>query len=241
MPSGACRPTFESRSWIRTEGGGDARDVPHGRVIEREARNQHAAGQEQQRASAEGHPMSTEHDDIQTRPLQPSALPRRRGHGRAGDRRGRRGACRERTRGGFDRDPTRHVTPTLSTHFGRIFERMPAFADLGARGLEAALVELGSPGGILDARDALELRAGQADYRPLAVRAQRRQPHAHGGHDIRWSVHGPRHDLRHLVAARQARVADGHAERPDSVVRPRLGLRRGAGRLAAAVRPVPTA
>ena len=52
--------------------------------------------------------------------------------------------------------PTRHVAPTLTTHFGRMFERMPAFADPGRRGLEATLVELGSPEGILDARDALE-------------------------------------------------------------------------------------
>ena len=27
--------------------------------------------------------------------------------------------------------PTRHVAPTLTTHFGRMFERMPAFADPG--------------------------------------------------------------------------------------------------------------
>ena len=52
--------------------------------------------------------------------------------------------------------PTRHVAPTLTTHFGRMFEDMPPFADLGSRGLEAALVELGSPGSILDARDALD-------------------------------------------------------------------------------------
>ena len=51
---------------------------------------------------------------------------------------------------------TRHAVPTLTTHFGRIFNRMPAFADLGSHGLEAALVELGSPGGVLDARDALQ-------------------------------------------------------------------------------------
>jgi heme peroxidase len=50
--------------------------------------------------------------------------------------------------------PTRHVH-ALTTHFGRIFENVPAFADLGSHGLEAALVDLGSPGGVLDARDAL--------------------------------------------------------------------------------------
>jgi Animal haem peroxidase len=51
--------------------------------------------------------------------------------------------------------PTRHIKPALTTHFGRMFERLPAFADLGSHGLEAALVELGSPDGVLDARDAL--------------------------------------------------------------------------------------
>jgi hypothetical protein len=50
----------------------------------------------------------------------------------------------------------RHAAPGVSTHFGRIFERMPAFADPETRGLEAALVEIGSPAGILDARDPLE-------------------------------------------------------------------------------------
>jgi Animal haem peroxidase len=41
-------------------------------------------------------------------------------------------------------------------HFGRIFERMHPFALAGTRGLEAALVDIGSPGGILDAGDALD-------------------------------------------------------------------------------------
>jgi hypothetical protein len=43
-----------------------------------------------------------------------------------------------------------------SQHFGRIFERMHPFAQPGTKGLEAALVDIGSPGGILDARDALD-------------------------------------------------------------------------------------
>ena len=41
-------------------------------------------------------------------------------------------------------------------HFGRIFERTRPFAVPGTKGLEAALVDIGSPGGILDARDALD-------------------------------------------------------------------------------------
>jgi hypothetical protein len=53
--------------------------------------------------------------------------------------------------------PTRHATHGgLTTHFGRIFDRTEPFADPGRHGLEAALVEIGSPGGILDARDPLD-------------------------------------------------------------------------------------
>lgn len=44
----------------------------------------------------------------------------------------------------------------ITQHFGRIFDRMRPFADPGKKGLEAALVDIGSPGGILDARDALD-------------------------------------------------------------------------------------
>ena len=50
----------------------------------------------------------------------------------------------------------RHSAPGITTHFGRIFDGMSPFADPGRRGLEAALVEIGSPGGILDARDRLD-------------------------------------------------------------------------------------
>jgi hypothetical protein len=49
----------------------------------------------------------------------------------------------------------------VTQHFGRIFERMTPFAAPGKKGLEAALVDMGSPGGILDARD--ELDRGPAD------------------------------------------------------------------------------
>src|SRR5262249_5524195 len=52
--------------------------------------------------------------------------------------------------------PTRHTAPPPTTHCARIFERMRPFADPGRHGLEAALVELGSPAGVLDARDALD-------------------------------------------------------------------------------------
>jgi hypothetical protein len=52
--------------------------------------------------------------------------------------------------------PATRYAAAAGTHFGRIFEGLPPFADLGARGLEEALIEIGSPGGVLDARDALD-------------------------------------------------------------------------------------
>src|SRR5262249_43940560 len=52
--------------------------------------------------------------------------------------------------------PRRRSAHSVTTHFGRIFEGMRPFAAPGTRGLEAALFEIGSPGGILDARDPLE-------------------------------------------------------------------------------------
>jgi hypothetical protein len=48
-----------------------------------------------------------------------------------------------------------HGRAGITQHFGRIFERTRPFAAPGTKGLEAALVDIGSPGGILDARDAL--------------------------------------------------------------------------------------
>jgi Animal haem peroxidase len=57
---------------------------------------------------------------------------------------------------GAARPAAGHAGAGINTqHFGRIFERMHPFAVPGTRGLEAALVDIGSPGGILDARDAL--------------------------------------------------------------------------------------
>jgi hypothetical protein len=69
---------------------------------------------------------------------------------------GARGAVGAGAAAAAPASPTRHAAPALTTHFGRMFEGMAAFADLGRRGLEATLVELGSPEGVLDARDALE-------------------------------------------------------------------------------------
>ena len=99
----------------------------------------------------------------------------------------------------------RHQSSTgVPAGFGRIFDRLEPFADAKRRGLEQALVELGSPGGLLDARDELERGPVSLDHGPVALCAQSRQPDAHGRHDVHGPVHGPRHDVRPRVAARQA-------------------------------------
>jgi hypothetical protein len=51
--------------------------------------------------------------------------------------------------------PGLRVYAASAGHFGRIFDRLPAFAAHDAQ-IEAALLDLGKPGGILDAGDALD-------------------------------------------------------------------------------------
>src|SRR5262249_59345382 len=48
-----------------------------------------------------------------------------------------------------------HVYSTAAGHFGRIFNDLPPFAPANAQ-IEAALRDIGKPGGVLDARDALD-------------------------------------------------------------------------------------
>ncbi len=100
----------------------------------------------------------SEHDDIQTS----SGVTRRKFIGTAAV-----GAVAVGTSGAF-RPPgaraatpapvkhARHSAPGITTHFGRIFDRMPPFVDPSRHGLEAALVEIGAQDGILDARDELD-------------------------------------------------------------------------------------
>jgi Animal haem peroxidase len=52
--------------------------------------------------------------------------------------------------------PSGRSAGVMAQRFGRVFGRMRPFAAAGTRGLEAALVDIGSLGGVLDARDALE-------------------------------------------------------------------------------------
>ena len=123
---------------------------------------------------------------------------------------------------------------TLPGRFGRMFH-LPPFAP-STDAVRAALLELGKPGGIMDARDNLGAGAGRPDRRPGAQRDQPQQPRPPGGHDVHRPVPGSRHDVRHQVPAGSADGAHRLAQCPDARLRPRLGLWRGAGRLPAAVR-----
>ena len=99
----------------------------------------------------------SEHDDIQAS----SQLTRRRFLGTVGagavavGASGALGISGARAATGAPVKHARRSAHGITTHFGRIFDRMPPFADPGKRGLEAALVEIGSPDGILDAGDQL--------------------------------------------------------------------------------------
>ncbi len=100
--------------------------------------------------------------------------------------------------------------PPSRIDFGRIFPDLPPFAD-ATDTVRAALMEVGQPGGILDARD--ELAAGPkalivdptvngnpTDLEPL--RDQPGQPDDDGGLDVRGAVHRSRHHVRSDLAAR---------------------------------------
>ena len=65
------------------------------------------------------------------------------------------GGARANRRAGAARRHGQRVYAASAAHFGRIFDRLPPFASQSPR-VEAALRDLGKPGGILDARDALD-------------------------------------------------------------------------------------
>ena len=121
-------------------------------------------------------------------------------------------------------------------HFGRIF-RLPAFAQQTPK-VEAALRELGRPGGLLDADDPLAAGPEGADRRPVAEREQPEQPEPHGGDDVLRPVPRPRHDLRRR-RSRLARPTNPQSAR--NFRTPALDLDSvygaGPGRAAGALRP----
>ena len=125
----------------------------------------------------------------------------------------------------------------VTQHFGRMFEQHAAVRGPGTKGLEAALVDIGSPGGILDARDALE--RGPADLitdLSLSAHNQNNPTHTAGTTFFGQFMD---HDMTFDTASPLGKPTDppGVAERPHAVVRPRLGVRGRPRRLAPAVRP----
>ena len=121
-------------------------------------------------------------------------------------------------------------------HFGRIFDRLPPFAPQSPR-VEAALRDLGKPGGILDARDALDKGPVLLITDPSLSANNPNNPEQTAGIDVRRPVPRPRHDVRRRLAAgarRPSRGAPSNARTP--ALRPRLGLRRRPRRLAVALR-----
>ena len=63
------------------------------------------------------------------------------------------------------RHPRGHGAPASSAEFGRMFPHLPPFADANDT-VRAALLEVGKPGGILDARDRSRGGPEGADRRP---------------------------------------------------------------------------
>ncbi len=120
--------------------------------------------------------------------------------------------------------------------FGRIFRLRP-FAQ-ASPAVEAALRELGRPGGLLDAADPLSAGPKQLIVDPVPEREQPEQPDADGGDDPLRPVPRPRHDLRRELAAGAGRGSGGDHELPDPGARSQLRLRSRAGSPAGALRRI---
>ena len=99
--------------------------------------------------------------------------------------------------------------PPSRIDFGRMFPHLPPFAEADDT-VRAALMELGTAGGILDAHDQLSGRSEEPDPRPdgqrqpdcrRSLRDQPRQPDDDRRVDLRRAVHRPRHHLRPDLSA----------------------------------------
>ena len=91
----------------------------------------------------------------------------------------------------------------VPNHFGRLFPTLPPFAK-SSPSLHAALLELGRPGGLLDAADDLSAGPVRLITDPGAQQQQPQQPGADRRHDVPRAVHRPRRDVRRLLTARRS-------------------------------------
>ena len=131
--------------------------------------------------------------------------------------------------------PCAHAGAAAAEHFGRMF-RLPAFAQQTPK-VEAALRELGRPGGLLDAAD--PLAAGpKALIVDLSLSANNPNNPTHTAGTTFFGQFLD-HDMTFDAASRLGRRHRTRrcAQLPHAGARPRLGLRRRAGRPAGAVRP----
>ena len=136
-----------------------------------------------------------------------------------------------------------HGAPASSAEFGRIFPHLPPFAEANDT-VRAALLEVGKPGGILDARRSAVGRPEGVDRRPdrerqpdrgEPLRHQSGQPDDDRGVDVRRPVRRSRHHVRSDLAARDPAEPVAVAQHPHPRARSRLGVRR---RTRHAARPV---
>ena len=159
------------------------------------------------------------------------------------ERRGR-GAAAAAVGRALHRAPGR---PASSVDFGRMFPGLPPFADANDT-VRAALLEVGMPGGIMDAGD--DLAAGPkalivdptVNGNPTATDPYGTNPDnptMTAGLDVRRPVHRPRHHLRPDLAARRAAEPADLAQHPHPGARPRLGVRRRPGTAPGPVRRQP--
>ena len=127
------------------------------------------------------------------------------------------------------------ATTIREDRFGRIF-RLPPFATPSPQ-LTAALTELGKVGGIMDAKDPLEVGPDPAHHRSCGPRQQSGQHDADRWHDVLRPVRRSRCHVRPGLDARRADTAGGFDQYALAGDGPRLRVRRWPGAQPAAVWP----
>ena len=123
---------------------------------------------------------------------------------------------------------------TRPDRFGRMFELRP-FAE-GTPLVQRSLIEMGAPGGLLDAAGSAARGPGPSHHEPGAQPQEPRQPDEHGRRHLPRPVPGPRHDVRHDVEARRSDAARALAQHADAGAGSGFGLRRRPDRQSAALR-----
>ena len=103
-------------------------------------------------------------------------------------------------------------TETPGDRFGRMF-RLPSFAEPTAQ-VKEALLEMGRPGGLLDAQDNLGRGPVDLIVDPVLSANNPDNPLHTAGATFMGPIHGPRHDLRHEFSSGYPNRAGKHLECP---------------------------